>query len=157
MFHHRILSLGAAALILTATTLSAGSHSGDLPAPVKARHGQMQLYAFNLGTLGAMAKGEVAYDAEAASAAAANLLALATLNAGPMWAPGTDSDSLDGSRALPAIWENFPDVGAKAGAMVEAATAMNAAAGNGLDALQAAMGPVGGACGGCHKVYRAEE
>ena len=40
----------------------------------------MQLYAFNISHLGAMAKGEVDYDAAAASAAANNLAALAALN-----------------------------------------------------------------------------
>jgi len=152
----RPLTLGLATAIVAATAVSAGSHSSDLPAPVKARHAQMQLYAFNLGALGAMAKGEVAYDAEAASAAAQNLATLTTLNAGPMWVPGTDSDSVEGSKALPAIWENFPDVGAKAAALSEAAAAMVDAAGTDLAALQAAMGPIGASCGGCHKAYRAE-
>ena len=43
---------------------------------IKARKAQMQLYAWNLGQLGAMAKGAVPYDAAAASAAADNLLAV---------------------------------------------------------------------------------
>ena len=38
--------------------------------------------------------------------------------------------------------------------MVDAATAMQAAAGTGLDGLKTAMGEVGGACGGCHKAFR---
>ena len=47
---------------------------------IGARKAQMQLYAFNISHLGAMAQGEVDYDAAAASAAANNLAALAALN-----------------------------------------------------------------------------
>ena len=72
-----------------------------------------------------------------------------------MWPGGSDNANDPNTRALPAIWENFPDVGAKAGALVEAATAMEAAAGEGLDALRGAMGPLGGACAACHESYRA--
>ncbi|MEE4346330.1 MAG: cytochrome c, partial [Paracoccaceae bacterium] len=38
--------------------------------------------------------------------------------------------------------------------LVTAAKAMEGAAGTDLASLQAAMGPVGEACGACHKAYR---
>lgn len=141
------------ALALTATMSLAGSHGADNPA-VKARQAQMQLYAFNLSLIGGMAKGAVDYDAEAASAAAGNLVKLSSLSAGAMWVPGTDSMDAAGSKAKPELWENMDDVIAKATAMNAAAVAMEAAAGNGLEALQGAMGALGGSCGGCHKAYR---
>jgi len=149
----RTLALGLAGATLVATALVADSHADTHPA-VKARQSQMQLYAFNLGTLGAMAKGEVDYNAEAAQGAADNLVKLSSLAAGPMWAPGTDDMSLEGTRALATMWDNFPDVMAKGAAMGEAAGGMAAAAGTDLASLQAAMGPLGGACSGCHKAYR---
>lgn len=155
MLKTRALVLGLAGAALAATALIA--QSPDVPPGVKARQGQMRLYAFNLGTLGAMAKGEAAYDADAAQAAANNIVALTSLAAGPMWAPGTDDMSIDGTRALPALWENFPDVATKGAALAEAAAGMAAAAGTDLASLQAAMGPLGGACGACHKAYRAPE
>ncbi|MBZ0129945.1 MAG: cytochrome c [Rhodobacteraceae bacterium] len=124
---------------------------------IKARQSQMRLYAFNLGQLGAMAKGAIEYNADQASAAAGNLALLSTLNAGAMWVPGSDSMSVSNTRALPELWDNMADVGAKAQALAAATAAMNDAAGNGLEALQAAMGPLGGACGACHKAYRAPE
>lgn len=122
---------------------------------VKARQSVMTLYSNSLGQLGAMAKGDVAYDADAASAAANNLVLLTQLNQSTFWPQGTDSGAMSGTRALPALWENFPDVMAKGQALGEAALAMQAAAGTDLEALRAAMGPLGGACGGCHKAYRA--
>ena len=63
----------------------------------------------------------------------------------------------DKARALPDLWENQDDVMKKAAALSEAAAAMEMAAGTSLEALQGAMGPLGGACGGCHKTYRAPE
>ncbi|MBT8408805.1 MAG: cytochrome c [Alphaproteobacteria bacterium] len=143
------LSLGAAVI---AGAAFADSHAAN-PA-VKARQSHMQLYSFNLGILGTMAKGETEYDAEAASAAATNLATLAQLNQSAYWPQGTDNASMEGTRALPAIWNDFPDILTKSKAMVDAAVALEASAGDGLEALQAGIGPVGGACGGCHKPYR---
>lgn len=115
----------------------------------------MQLYAFNLGTLGAMAKGEMDYDAGAASAAASNLASLASLNQMGYWTPGTSSDDLpEESRALPAIWQEGSKAAEIGGSFAEAAAALAAVAGDGKDAMAGAIGPVGKACGDCHKAYR---
>ena len=148
-----LLGLAATATLVTA---SAGVAQDANPA-VTARQSLMTLYAFNLGTLGAMAQGKMDYDAGAAQAAADNLVKLSSLAVGPMWAPGTDDMSIDGTRALPTLWDNMADVGAKAAALSAAAEGMAAAAGTDLASLQGAMGPLGGACGDCHKAYRAPE
>jgi len=148
---HVILGLTAAAL--TATGVFAASHTTPEGAAIKARQAQMQLYAYNIGTLGAMAKGAVAFDAGAAQAAADNLAALATLNQMSYWLPGTSTADMEGTKALPAIWQNGADVGNKAKGLVEATMAMQAAAGS-LEGVQGAIGALGGACGACHKAYR---
>ncbi|MEP2530531.1 cytochrome c [Shimia sp.] len=129
---------------------------GHVDAAIKARQSQMQLYAFNLGALGAMAKGAVAYDAEAATAAASNLAAVAMLDQSMLWPAGSDSGAAK-TRAKAEMWSNYPDVMAKGKALSDAAVAMQAAAGTDLDSLRGAMGAVGGACGACHKVYREPE
>ncbi len=147
-------SIFAAGLISVAVIGTAIAHESENPA-IKARTSIMQLYSFNLGTLGGMAKGEVDYNAEAATKAANNLVVLTQIDQSAMWPPGTDSESDPSSRALPAIWENFPDVGAKGQAMADAAVAMQAAAGQDVEALKAAMGDLGGSCSACHKAYRA--
>ena len=150
----RITTLALAGALGATFIGSATAHDID-NAAVKARIALMQLYAFNLSTLGAMAKGDVAYDAEAASRAAGTLVTLSQVDQSAMWPAGSDSASDPASRALPAIWENFPDVSAKGAAFGEAAVAMQAAAGQDLEALQAAMGTLGGTCSACHKAYRA--
>ena len=121
---------------------------------IKARQSMMQLYAFNLGALGAMAKGNVPYDAETASAHAANLVSLSTLSHSGLWPQGSDIGSSSNTAALPEIWSMYPDIATKSKGLVDAAAAMNAAAGVDLASLQGAMGAVGGSCGACHKVYR---
>lgn len=150
------LFLATAALAtLGMTTAAIGeSHVEKNPA-VEARQSLMHLLAFNIGTLGAMAKGQMEYDAEAASAAASNLATLATVNQMAMWPEGTDNASIEGTAALPAIWEEGSDIGAKVTALQEATAALASTAGDGLEAVQAGMGPVGAACGACHKAYRA--
>ncbi|MAM60597.1 cytochrome c [Maritimibacter sp. UBA3975] len=153
----RTILLGLAAAGTIAGGVTAASHEAGVPASVKARQATMQLYAFNLGTIGAMAQGNMDYDAEAATAAAQNLVKLSSMNQGPMWAPGTSTDDIEGTRALPAIWTDMDGVIEKAVALNEAAAAMETAAGESLESLQGAMGALGGACGDCHKAYRQPE
>ncbi len=146
-------------LLATALALSAGlAVAQGAPDPadsaVKARKAHMQLFAFNIGMLGGMAQDRIPYDAGMATAAAGNLVALASLDQGGYWLPGTDSDSREDSRALAALWENIPDVIAKGAALGEAAAAMQVAAAVDLASLKGAMGPLGGACGACHEAYR---
>ncbi|SEO29880.1 Cytochrome c556 [Salinihabitans flavidus] len=123
-------------------------------AAIEARQNLMQLQAFNLGQLGAMAKGEMPYDAEQAQVAADNLVALARLDQSAMWPEGSDSFATDKTRAKPAIWDNFSDLMEKDQALVEAAVAMQEIAGTDLDALRGRMEQVGKACGACHEDYR---
>ena len=101
-----------------------------------------------------MAKGEVDYDAAAAQKAADNLLSAVTIDTSMLWPAGSDSAADPTSTALPDLWAEGAEVAPKGKAMVEAATAMQAEAGKGLDNLKAAMGAVGAACGGCHKAFR---
>jgi cytochrome c556 len=149
----RTLMIAAIAAALTGGVASA--EEGAFELQIDARQGNMAYRALQLGVLGAMAKGEAEYNAEAAQKAADNLLAAVTMDASMLWPQGSDSDALpDETAALPAIWADGSDIGAKVQAMTDAATAMQAAAGTGLEPLQAAMDAVGGACGGCHKAFR---
>lgn len=141
------------ALIATVTL----AQQDPLTAAVGARKAHMQLYAFNIGTLGAMAQGGMDYDAAAAQTAADNIVALTTLNQMAYWLPGTEAGAVEGSRAKAELWANMEDAMAKTAALATAATAMQAAAGVDLAALQAAMGGLGGACGACHQSYRVPE
>lgn len=130
---------------------------GHIEKAIKARQGLFQVYAFNLGQLGAMAKGEAEFNAEAAQNAADNLLAAATMKGGAMWPAGSHKAAVPGkTRALEKAWTTWPAIGEKSEAMVTAATAMQANAGS-LDGIKANIGAVGAACKGCHDEYRAKD
>ena len=146
---------GLVALAMMGTGLAATAQ--DLPAPVEARQGQFKMMALNVGVLANMVRGNTEYDATAASAAAANLVAISQIDQSFHWPEGTDNFALDGTRALPAIWENLPDVIEKWQAYGAAAEGLAAVAGDGLEPMRAAFGPVGGTCGACHDDYRASE
>ena len=76
-------------LLLTASVLFASSvltsaSAGDFDWQIKSRQAVMQLNAFNVGILAAMAKGDMDYDADLAKASAENLLAITRMNNGAM-------------------------------------------------------------------------
>lgn len=151
-------TFGRIALVVAVTSAGGAAladNHGANPA-VKARQSLMNLYAHYVGTLGAMAKGEVEYDAEKASGAANSLnLLTSELDQSSMWPPNSSNAELgDETRALPVIWSTYPAISEKAKAMNEATAAMVQAAAVDLASLQGAMKALGGSCGGCHKEYR---
>jgi cytochrome c556 len=148
-----IFTLAAASLAVGTMAFAGGHNLSEAEQALKARKAHMQLYAHNLGILGAFAKGEAEFDAAAAQAAADNLVSLASINQMSYWHPDSSSMDLDTSRSLPELWDNIPDAIAKGEGMLQAASAMQAAAGT-LEGVQGAIGQVGGACGACHKPYR---
>lgn len=142
------------AATLAVSTLAMAAQAQDSNPAVNARQGQFQIMALNIGVLGQMARGNTEYDAEAAQAAANNLLTMSQIDQRFHWVPGTDTDSIEGTRALPAIWAEDSQVLEIWGRYGEAAGGLAAVAGDGLEAMQAALGPVGAACGACHDDYR---
>lgn len=150
----RTVAFTASTLALLGTVALAAGHEGPHARAIAARKAHMQLYQHNLMILGSMARGNAEYDAGAAQGAADNLVALTQLNQAGYWPAGSDSFSTDGTRALPELWDNFPDVMAKGGALAQAAASAQAGASNGLEAVQTAMAELGGACNACHKSYR---
>ncbi len=150
MIHSRLI---LSAALAGGVALSATAQESN-PA-VDARQGQFQIMALNIGVLGNMARGNTEYDAEAAQAAANNLLTMSQIDQRFHWVPGTDNESIEGTRALPAIWEEGSRVIEIWGEFGTGAEGLAAVAGDGLDAMRAALGPVGAACGSCHDDYRA--
>ena len=125
---------------------------------IKARKAVMTLQSWYAGPLFTMAKGDMEYDAEMAKTYAEHLNTVASVEGGGMWPPGTGNDAYEGkTRALPEVWSTWPEAGKKAEALSEAAAALAAVAGDGLDALRSKIGPVGKACKGCHDDFRAEQ
>ena len=127
----------------------------DFSNQLKARQGQFRIMAFNLGVLGGMARGTADYDADLAVLAAENIATIAALHQDGMWPEGSDNMSIDGTRALPSIWEDTADFNAKWTALGDSADALVTVAGNGQEALGPAVGALGKTCGACHEAYRA--
>ncbi|QQA44662.1 c-type cytochrome [Pelagovum pacificum] len=144
-------------LSIAAALCSTAAVAQDQNPAVAARQSHMSLYAHNLGIIGGMAQGNTEYDAEMAATAATDLRMLAEISEQAYWPEGTDSESIEGTRALPAIWEDMEGFDASRAALVEAAVAMEEAAGESLEALQGAMGGLGQGCGGCHQTYRQQQ
>lgn len=152
------ISLGAAFGVAATLAFAAGDGPTPQQRAIEARQSQMTLYSFNLKLLGGMAKGDIEYDAQAAGLAAKNLAALTTVYMPGAWMKGTDNFDMDGTRALPALWQADPaEVQAKGKALRDSAQALAEVAGTDLAGLRGAIGPVGKACSACHKAYRADK
>ncbi|GGL80040.1 c-type cytochrome [Wenxinia marina] len=148
----RKLTILSAAVILSGGVALA--QQDPLEAAVEARQSHMELQGMMVGVLGGMARGNMEYDAETAQAAADNLAALASMSHRFYWPEGTAAGEIEDSRALPAIWENPEEFQAHVDQLDEAAAGLVQVAGDGLEAMQAGLGPVGQACGSCHEDFR---
>lgn len=124
---------------------------------IKARQGEMQIRAHNLGPLIAMAKGKMPYEPKLAGQLAGNLKLLLDLDTSRDWPPGSDNKSYPHkTRALPNIWTSYPEIGKYGKDYATSVNELNAVAGDGLEALQSKIGAVGNTCKGCHDEYQEE-
>ena len=138
---------------IVATAALAGSHgNSDTPPAVKARQAQMQMIGYSIGLLGAVAKGEMEYDAAMVASAAKNINALAQLDRATLWIEGTEQGTVAGSRAKAEIWSDADGFAERFQAMADASSALIDAGDAG--AVGAGMGDLGGACKACHEKFR---
>lgn len=147
------------AATLTAATAPAMAEDFAFKDQIEARQGYFQMVKFNMGVLGAMAKGKLDYDADLAQAIANNLKNAASMDNQLMWPQGSDMDAdglSDKTKAKAAIWQADSEIGAKFKTFADATDTMATNAGQGLDALRGAIGPLGKSCKGCHTDYRAK-
>ncbi len=151
----RFATVTALMAAISAPVAFAGGHGGN-PA-VAARQAHMQLYQHNLSILGGMARGRVDYDADAAQAAANNLVALTQLSQAGYWLPGTTTDELgDATRLLPALFEEggFARAMETGGNVAAAAQNLADVAGDGQAGLGPAVGALGQSCNSCHEAFQ---
>jgi len=114
---------------------------------VKARMDLMRTIGMSVKTLGDMAGGKSAYDAAAAEAAKAALIAASADVAAKFEPQATDPVS----EAKPEIWTTWDDFVVKATALTTAATAIDTSS---AESIGAGMGAIGGSCKDCHTAYR---
>ncbi len=144
-------------LLIAGLTLAAPGFAAKDPnlKLIKARQGEMQLRAFNVGPLFGMAKGKMDYDAELASKLANNLKTQLSLDIGRAWKKGTDVEAYPGkTTSLGKIWTTYPEISEYGKKYKMAVNELAAEAGNGLDALKPKISAVGKTCKGCHDEFR---
>ncbi|MCB1350342.1 MAG: cytochrome c [Maritimibacter sp.] len=136
-------------LFLAVTASAALGHGGVQNAAVLARMEAMKAIGDATKVLGEMAKGAVAFDANAARAAAETIATHAADTPALFEAREADPKS----EAKPGIWENFADFTAKAkdleGLAGDLATGLDSP-----EPLRAGLGQLGDACKACHTEYR---
>ncbi len=140
----KISALAAATALIGTLALAADATDPS----VIARKDLMKSFGGAAKALGGMAGGEVAFDAAAAEAAKAALVAGAAEIAAKFETNATDP----ASESKPEVWTNWDDFVAKGKALGDAAGALDVAS---LDGIKAGMGAIGGACKDCHMTYRA--
>lgn len=152
----------AAVLAMIAVTGAAATAAAQdqktLERAVQGRQGAMAIHALESGPLFAMAKGDLAYDAEAAAGHAEALHALTGYDETRLFLPGTSNADMPGKTwALPAIWEKPDDFQKAYEALQTSVTELAAQAGDGQEAMKSAMIEVGKACGNCHETFRQKQ
>jgi cytochrome c556 len=140
------LKTALAAGLVLATTGFALAYSTN--PDVQKRQETMGLIGANLKKLAPMAQGKADFDAAAAQAAFAALANLAG-SVPVVFEPKTTDPQ---SKASSDIWDHWEDFTAKAAALEAAAKA--GATVDSPEALQAAFGPMAGACKACHSQYK---
>lgn len=143
------IAIGAAVI---ATAVFADSHAPKVDPAVTARQSQMKMVGYHIGLLGAMAKGEMEFDAEMASGAAENINALANMKQATIWTEGTAQGEIDGTRAKAEIWSDWAGFSERFEALASASSTLVGV--SDIDGLRAGMGDLGGTCKACHEKYR---
>ena len=118
---------------------------------IKYRQGIMQAQGWHMGILGGMAKGTRPYDKDVAMRSATYVSQLLDMP----WegfTPGSETGAP--TRAKPEIWKDKAKFDKQAQDAKAESVKFAAAAGNGLDALRAAIGPMGRACNNCHDDFQ---
>ncbi len=142
-----VLLAGAVALLSTAAGPAAHA---DASADVKYRQAVMKALGNHMGSIAAIAKGEVGHAGHMAGHAAA-IDALASMT-GDVFPEGSGGDA---TRAKDEIWRDAAGFEAAVEAFrAAAAKLLEAAEAGDAETVGAALGGVGRTCGGCHRAFR---
>jgi cytochrome c556 len=142
----RRLLLGGLALAVGIVTTAAIAADD----PIVTRRKLMQANGGAAGVAVGMIKGDIPFNAAVAASALKTFDGVA-YSVGNFFPAGSDQGD---THASPKIWEDMGGFEAALVAFQEAADAGLQMDPQSLDDLNAAMGPIGKACGGCHETYR---
>ena len=146
------LITGALTVALMSASLSSAVYADQAEDAIKYRQGIFTGFRWHFGTMGAMVRGKIDYDAEQFAHHATQLAALTRM---PREGFIEGSDFGD-TAAKSELWENLDDVNARFDKLIVDADALAAASGGSLDDVRAAFGDVAKNCKGCHDNYREE-
>lgn len=141
-------------LVLAASLLAWAAVPAATPAEkaVEYRQGLMNVLAWNMDTLGGMARGKIPFDEQVFQRHARDLAAAASLE---MLAAFPEGSKTEGSAAREEIWLDWAKLKDSHGAFrSEAAKLAEVAAGGDEAAMKAQVGAVGKACKACHDDFR---
>lgn len=145
----KIAAIGLAGVLSAATATTA--FATDPEDAINYRKGTFSAMAWHFGTMGAMVKGKMDYDAEDFSRRAEIVAQLSKL---PMegFIPGSYTGETD---ALPAIEKEWDKFEGGMNALVEKSAALADAAKSGdMAQIKPAFGEVGKTCKGCHDSFK---
>ena len=141
-------------LVLASLFLACQSASAVKPEDaIKYRRGVMAVIGWNFGSMAAMAKGDMPYDA---AKFARNAEIVAFMSKLPLegFTPGSETGD---TKAKPEIWLDMDDFKSKLEKMQnEVATLAEVAKGGDPGASKAQLGEAGKACKSCHDKYRSK-
>ncbi|MCV2885126.1 cytochrome c [Aestuariibacter sp. AA17] len=122
---------------------------------VEFRQALMQLVRSNVGSLGAMSKGKIPFDAASMEKSGLRLEQLSLMMEDYF---ALDTRKFDvGSESLPKVWEDQADYKEKIQALTDAAAKLQNVAAAGNDSqYKAAIGGIFKTCKGCHDNYKAD-
>lgn len=134
--------------------ISFAASAADYKRLVDYRQSGFTIIGWNMGTVGAMARGKVAFD-QARFSAAAERIAFMSNVVDDTFVKGSMGGS---SAALLEIEDNWDDFNAKLEQFQKAASALNTKAKNAksIDDVKAEIGALGKSCKGCHDSYKAD-
>ncbi|WP_395342559.1 c-type cytochrome [Ningiella sp. W23] len=152
-------SFALASIALSTVTFSTLSTATEVKtekqakAAVQFRQALLQLVRSNMGPLGAMAKGNIPYDAQVMIKNGQRMEQLGLMME-DYFTPNTTAFDVE-TGALDNIWSNQADFNQKAQNMVEAAANVQSVAQAGAtDDYRKAIGALGATCKACHDDYK---
>jgi len=140
--------------LIISTAGFAGSVSLAGADPIKERQDKMKIVGKSMGIVGKMAKGQTAFDGEAALAA---FVAMKDAADGyeTLFPEGTETGGE--TEAAPAIFTDRAGFESKVADFEASLVKVTAAAPESVEALGTMVGEVGQNCGACHKAYRVKK
>ena len=137
---------------LTALSMSAPALADRAEDAIKYRQGVFTAFRWHFGTMGAMVRGKMEYDAQQFAHHATQLAALTRMPREGF----IDGSDFGDTAAKEELWENLDDVNARFDKLISDADALLAVTGGSLDDVRPAFGAVAKNCKGCHDNYKEE-